>query len=253
MNFSSDRPTSKSPGTAIWTVSLALVQISWFIPASMAQQTPSHAGVLKGKVERLDQPTRIKRPVMPQLSASVNDDVAVTAPIRGKVVSESDFVLNFKLMTPTTDEVQQPKNEKQLRGEAENKEMIIAWERWHHAIARAIFERWTQNSGNVLGEGQLSIHVTREGQVSCETEYARVEGAIYEVFPLGADISIPTLTAMFQQQMTDSVLPLSGAAFLPFPDKSRRSDVVFKAPFSCRHQEKSYGWKTNDFERVPLK
>lgn len=223
--------------------------------------------VLKGKVERVDQPTRIRRPILPaEIISAVNHTDPASKPLQGNVqtkeILEDEDFSNFHKLSPLRDgtvygagTAQAPKTaqttEDLLQAEAQNNEMIIAWEEWHRRVCTAIFARWRQN-GTLPGVAHTTLRFTRDRHIELIFNGVEVGADAYEVLPYGSHFTEQELQQAFMRTVRQSVSPLDGDLVLEFPTKSRRQVVEFSPAFRGTNGPAGYNWKKNDYERVPV-
>lgn len=226
----------------------------------------SHSSLLKGKVQRSDTPTRIKRPELPVLQAMEKSDASTR--LRGHAATaaaqteldEDDFVSNVRKMSPLVDSTVYGDGEKQqgeakqdlLNGEVESADLVIAWEEWHRRVCAAIFQRWRQN-GVFPGVARTTLRFTRDKHVQVIIREVELDPDVYELLPESRHLTPAELELAFIRSVHESVLPINGALLLEFPAKSRRKVVEFSPAFRGTHGPAGYNWKKDDYERVPVK
>lgn len=215
--------------------------------------------VLKGHLQRQDQPARIKRPALPMLPGQI--DGGRTEPSMGSMktgIQENDFAISFHKMSPQRDDTaygstvpkQGAVKENALVGEVESAELVIAWEEWHRRVCAAIFARWRQ-FGVLPGVAATTLTFTRDRHVQVTIRDVEIDPTIYDVFPAAAHMSAAELQQAFMKTVYDSVQPMEGDLVLEFPERSRRKSVHFNPAFRGTDGPAGYNWKKGDYERVP--
>ncbi len=138
-------------------------------------------------------------------------------PLRG-ILNDSDF-MKGKPLTGNLDE------------EAQSREMLLAWERWHKQLSGAIYERWS-DVARYPGVATVKITVSKNHNIS-------------------ADILNSTGTPAFNSGLMASIQSLNGNPGLTFPSGSRRQVVTYQADYVAgRNVNPGYTWVKNDYERV---
>ncbi|HEY9733370.1 MAG TPA: TonB C-terminal domain-containing protein [Drouetiella sp.] len=118
-----------------------------------------------------------------------------------------------------------------LGAERGDKQLVLAWERWHHQLSQAIYERWSEVA-NRPGSATLKIIVTRNRELT----------------PIMVHSSG---NAAFDRDLIAAVMSLNGNPGLTFPSKSQRQEVAFEADYVASTNVKpGFSWVKNDYEKV---
>lgn len=221
------------------------------------------AQVLKGHLQRQDQPARIKRPVTPTLTGIFSTDVVrgehnISSNAIKTGIQENDFAIGFHKMSPQKDDtaygVTAPKQaavkENALIGEAESADLVIAWEEWHRRVCAAIFARWRQ-FGVLPGVATTTLNFTRDRHIQVTVHEVEIDPSIYDIVPESSRMSAAELQQAFIKTVNSTIEPLDGDLVLEFPERSRRKTVQFNPAFRGTSGPAGYNWKKNDYERVP--
>lgn len=217
--------------------------------------------VLKGHLQRQEQPARIKRPAMPAMPAlesGVRSESSISSGAMKTGIQENDFAISFHKMSPHRDDTaygaalpkQGAVKESALVGEVESAELVIAWEEWHRRVCAAIFARWRQ-FGTLPGVATTTLNFTRDRHVQVTIHDVEIDPSIYDVFPAAAHMSAAELQQAFMKTVYESVQPIDGDLVLEFPERSRRKSVHFNPAFRGTDGPAGYNWKRGDYERVP--
>lgn len=140
-----------------------------------------------------------------------------TSPLSGGVVDSSPFA-------------QPPKNF-DIGAERGSREMVLAWEKWHHQLSQAIYERW-QRIARDPGKATIKLTVTRDRHISAQVINSHGGPA-------------------FEAEIMEAILSLDGNPGLTFPSKSQRNVVSFDADYIAGSDvTPGYSWVKNDYEKV---
>jgi hypothetical protein len=121
-------------------------------------------------------------------------------------------------------------NSFELGAERESKEMLLAWERWHHQFSAVLWQRWYA-SNRYKGRAQIKVSVTRDLHISVECLKRR--GCLE-----------------FENTIIRAVNSLDLNPGLTFPAKSERQSVTFLTNIHAGNVPASYTWSKSDFETV---
>jgi hypothetical protein len=214
--------------------------------------------VLEGEVHRSDHLTRIKRPDTPPLiqAAAHAAPGQNTSDRKSALIDLNDFEFAKRIMReprfPSVDNTAfgadaQPIAPQPFKSELDDREMIIAWERWHQRLCEALYHNWTRFSlGLFPGSAHTTITVSRNHTISVTVGEVDVDPRVAMLFHVSDPESV------FAHRVTDSVRILDGSSLLEFPDRSRRTEVTITPNFEANVGSQSgYDWKHGDFERVP--
>jgi hypothetical protein len=124
-----------------------------------------------------------------------------------------------------------PANKFDLGADRGSRELVLAWERWHHQLSQQIYDRWSEVA-TVPGEATLRITVTRFHHLTIQV--VRSSG-------------IPA----FDRVLLSVIQALDGNPGLNFPAKSERQQVTFEADYVAGTDiQPGYSWVKNDYEKV---
>jgi hypothetical protein len=224
--------------------------------ATVAFNALTFAATLQGSVEETDALTRLSRPGSNGLGEGVSSGPA-TAPLRlGRPVAAPDFraargltglvdttAFSQPLSGSATDNggrlglVQPatfgsiPNNKFDLGSERGDRQLVLAWETWHHQISAAIYHRWGETA-DIPGRAALRITVTRDRRLSIE-------------------VTRPSGNPAFDRTLREAIMSLDGNPGLTFPTASQRNVVSFEADYvASTNIQPGYSWVKNDYEKV---
>jgi hypothetical protein len=124
-----------------------------------------------------------------------------------------------------------PANKFDLGADRGSRELVLAWERWHHQLSQQIYDRWSEVA-TVPCESTLRITVTRNHHLSIQV--VRSSGIM-----------------AFDRVLMDTIRALDGNPGLSFPAKSERQQVTFEADYVAGTDiQPGYSWVKNDYEKV---
>jgi len=217
---------------------------------SCASQIPlAHAELLQGSVQdedmRLTRPgdnngnkgssdsLRIERP-MPALAPPIGarlsglvDTSSFNKPLSGRA-TDSDGKLG--LLQPAQFGTI-PANKFDLGADRSSRELVLAWEKWHHQLSAEIYSRWSEVA-SVPGRATLRVTVSRNRTLTV----VMVSGS-------GSPAFDAVLLATIQS--------LNGNPGLSFPAKSERQQVTFEADYvAATDIQPGFSWVKNDYEKV---
>jgi hypothetical protein len=149
-------------------------------------------------------------------SAFAPPETPGSAPMQG-VVDASDF----SKLPPNFD----------IGAERQSREMVLAWERWHHQLAQAIYERW-QRIARDGGRATVKVTVTNDRHIR-------------------AQVLQPSGNPDFDGCIIEAVSSLESNPGLSFPTKSQRRVVSFEADYIAGSNVRpGFTWRKDDYERV---
>ncbi|MCC6978691.1 MAG: TonB C-terminal domain-containing protein [Candidatus Melainabacteria bacterium] len=221
-----------------------LLLTSVFTAADPAQAQ----NVLKGRIEREDEITRIQRPAVnsnafqgqaqttrigrsepveaPSFRGGLVDTNAFRQPLSGHAQDEG---VRLGLLKPN-DFANLP-NKFDVGAEKNSREMVLAWERWHKQLSEAIYTRWSE-AADTPGRATIRLTVTKNLQL----------------LPV---IVSSSGSRRFDDGLMEAITSLNGNPGLTFPRKSQREKVEFETDYVAATNVKSgYSWVKNDFEKV---
>jgi hypothetical protein len=104
-----------------------------------------------------------------------------------------------------------PPNKFDIGADRGSREIMLAWERWHHQLSQAIYERWSARAVSP-GQATLRITVTKNHQL------------------------LPTVISCrggpgFEESLMDAINSLQNNPGLAFPSQSLRQEVSFEADY----------------------
>lgn len=216
-------------------------------------------GKMEGHVEAGDVYVKLSRPVRikpaPPVATSAHlpsFSGAFVAPQQKKMeaaIDSRDFLLGGKASELAGDEEsifagEAGKNSRSGAGaEDQSRELVIAWERWHKAVAAAIYSRW-RTYGIVPGEEKVKMTFYRDGEL-------KFEFSGYNAF---SEISEDDLRNRmeFEENINRTLHSLNHNPILAFPPKSQRKKVVLESLFSSHYGcgLSGYSWKRGDYEHL---
>lgn len=244
--------TEKLDSRAFWLVILATIFLS----------SSARADVLQGTVEKEDDGTRLARPGFPggimQSNMQSNlqppqlrlgrpmpapdfrggppltglvDTSGFNAPLRG-TASDNGGRLGLVQPAQFDESANNDANKKfDLGVERGDRALVLAWERWHHQLSQAIYERWSEVA-NRAGSATLKIIVYKNRQLV--PVMVRSSG-----------------NEAFDRDLIASVMSLNNNPGLSFPAKSLRTQVTFEADYvASTNIRPGFSWVKNDYEKV---
>lgn len=178
----------------------------------------------KSQAGKADSGLRISRTAAP-LKGSAVDATAFAQPenpqsdaLKGGLVDTSDFA-------------KAPPKNFDIGAERESREMVLAWEKWHHQLSQAIYTRW-QRIARDPGKATIKVTVTRNMHISAQV--------------LGSSGS-----PEFDSTVLEAIESLDGNPGLTFPSKSERQVVSFDADYIAgSNVHPGYSWVKNDYEHI---
>jgi hypothetical protein len=217
-------------------ITTILIAITWLATTNL----PSSAEVLQGYVLeenlRLQPSTRLN-PNVPQIAPpriSRN-----SGPLKGNVIDTNAFSPSLQSMpgkpalggmVSSNDFSQLPKNF-DLGAERSSRELVLAWERWHKQLSKAIYDNWSENA-RTPGRATIRIVVTRNRTID-------------------AQVISTTGGGEFNRTIISAIEGLNGNPGLTFPSKSERQQVGFEADYIAgTNIDAGYSWIKNDYEKV---
>jgi hypothetical protein len=118
-----------------------------------------------------------------------------------------------------------------LGAERGDRALVLAWERWHHQLSQAIYQRWSEVASRP-GSATLKIIVYKNRQLV--PEMVRSSG-----------------NASFDRDLIASVMSLNNNPGLTFPAKSLRDQVTFEADYvASTNVRPGFSWVKDDYEKV---
>lgn len=117
-----------------------------------------------------------------------------------------------------------------LGAERDSREMVLAWERWHHQFSAVLWQRWYAVN-RYRGRVQIKITVTRDLHITVECLKRR--GCLE-----------------FENTILGVVNSMDRNPGLTFPTNSQRQSVTFITNLTAGNVPASYTWDKSDFETV---
>lgn len=206
------------------------------------------ADVLRGEVNKNDELLRINRPSAPapeQNQESLRLERAIpTAPQRqfkGNLVDTSAF------SSPLVGNAQKddgklglaapaqfgalPPGKFDLGADRGSRELVLAWERWHHQLSQAIYTRWSEYCRSP-GMSTLKITVSRDRSIQAVMVHS-------------------SGNPEFDGALLKAILSLNGNPGLTFPSQSQRQQVSLESDYVAgRNVNPGYSWVKDDYEKV---
>jgi hypothetical protein len=242
--------------TALSTCLMALLSIAC-----------ASADTLKGNINKSDHLPRLSRPhAPPHTPPHPVAQTPVVAPgtltsgaqnsVKTGEIEADDFMFSFEKQSGKMAPVASSARTKMLEGDAENAELVIAWEAWHHRVAKAIYEHWQQNS-IIPGRALMRLTFTRDRRIDFEVREVHLPPNVLTHYLRTSHshglVSARAIEDEFIKSVEQSITPLIGSPLLDFPEKSARQRVVWpRTAFDSQMDATpSYVWKKNDYERLP--
>lgn len=194
--------------------------------------------LLQGGVE--EENLRLNHPGQALQGHAAGDGMRITrtAPLAGSAVDATAFAgaehpvgspLNAGVVD--TGAFAPPPKNFDIGAERGSREMVLAWERWHHQLSAAIYGRWQQVAES-RGHATIRVTVTRDRHISAE------------VLDLHG-------SHRFESQILEAINSLEGNPGLTFPAKSQREQVSFEADYIAdTNVNPGFSWVKNDYEKV---
>jgi hypothetical protein len=124
-----------------------------------------------------------------------------------------------------------PNNKFDLGAERGDRQLVLAWEAWHHQLSQAIYRRWSEVA-NRPGAATVKIVVYNNRQMV--PVMVRSSG-----------------NPAFDRDLIASIMSLNGNPGLSFPSRSQRTQVTFEADYvAASNIRPGFSWVKNDYERV---
>ncbi|HEY9775462.1 MAG TPA: hypothetical protein V6C81_16970 [Planktothrix sp.] len=222
---------------------IALLSLSSALTVSAAQ-----AKVLQGNVEQED--TRLSRPSSDQSGNAQEDGLRIERPMPAVAppIKRMNGLLDASAFSrPLSGNVNDnggklgllqpaqfgtiPANKFDLGADRGSKELVLAWEKWHHQLSGVIYQRWSEVA-SVPGEATLRVTVSRNRQLTVVMVHSSGSPA-------------------FDTVLLTTVQSLNGNPGLTFPAKSERNSVTFEADYvAATDIQPGYSWVKNDYEKV---
>lgn len=137
--------------------------------------------------------------------------------LRSGVVQDSDFA-------------DAPKNF-DLGADRGSRELVLAWEKWHHQLSQVIYERWSARA-NVPGKATVRVTVTKDHQIRAQVLDSRGGPG-------------------FEEGLMDAIVGINGDPGLTFPSGSQRQQVSFEADYiASSNVTPGFNWVHNDYEKL---
>lgn len=226
-------------------IALSILLAPYTVNASFAQ-------TLEGGVSKSDSVMRLARPVSGAVQ-DTSDSMPPVAPprrIARAPLSSGTGLVDTSAFAPLAARVSResfPKNDSRLgvaspaqfdtpRGfdlgaEANERELKLAWDRWHQQLSKTIYENWSRVADEP-GKATLRVTVTRNRTISIDV--LRTSGS-----------------RSFDRTLIEVIQALSGNPGLNFPSGSQRQQVSFEADYMAASDvTPGYTWVKNDVETV---
>jgi len=212
------------------------------IIATSAMTRAANSTTLQGSVSDEDAITRLARPASsgppvaplyaqrPMVAPSYRmqkglvDTTAFNSPLRGHAAADD---ANLGLAKPS--DFNNAKFD--LGADRGSKELMVAWEAWHHQLSGAIYSRWS-DVASIPGHATLRVTVTRNRQIM--PQIIRSSG-----------------NPDFDGGLIQAIMSLNMNPGLSFPSKSERQQVSFEADYvAATDIQPGFSWVKNDYEKV---
>lgn len=231
--------TSRCPALVVPAQILLSVMFSVMLLFPMV----ANAEILHGRVNKDDELLRLNRPGPPSAdSLRIDRDIPVAPQrLKGNLVDTGAFSNPLKGNAQRQDGklgLVQPgqfgevaPNKFDLGADRGSKELVLAWERWHHQLSQAIYSRWSDYC-RAPGSATLRITVTRDRNIQVQMVHA-------------------SGNPVFDQGLLDAIMSLNGNAGLTFPSQSQRRQVSLESDYIAgRNVNPGFSWVKDDYERV---
>jgi hypothetical protein len=200
----------------------------------------AQADVLRGEVNKSDELLRLTRP---GTSGPADDSLRLeravpVAPQRmqGNLIDNSLFGGAQKddgrmgLASPGQF-APLPPNKFDLGADRGSRELVLAWERWHHQLSQAIYSRWSEYC-HTPGTATLKITVTRDRSIQAVMVHS-------------------SGNPEFDGGLLQAILSLNGNPGLTFPSQSQRQAVSLESDYIAgRNVNPGFSWVRNDYEKI---
>jgi outer membrane biosynthesis protein TonB len=189
----------------------------------------------QGQVPPTAPPLRMQRPSSGSAQAQKGlVDVSAFTPLTGNVQQQGanlqQQTANLGLMRPQEFGTI-PNSKFDLGADRSSKELVLAWERWHHQLSEAIYRRWSEVAREP-GEATMRITVTRDRNIT-------------------AEFVNPSGNSRFDRKLMDTIESLNGNPGLTFPSGSQRQVVSLEADYvASTNIQPGFSWVKNDYEKV---
>lgn len=122
----------------------------------------------------------------------------------------------------------------QAQAERNSREMMVAWDTWHHNFSSSIYNYWNPRN-NMKGMVEIEFTVTKDNRLS-----ARVVDA--------------NASPQYVGLVMDSINHFNGNPYvLTFPKGSLRNSITFKLTFQSGPRVKGgYYWQRGDYEKYRI-
>lgn len=123
------------------------------------------------------------------------------------------------------------RNKFDLGTERNSRELLVAWEKWHKQLSKAIYDTWSARADEP-GRTTLKVIVNKDRSL--------------RVVQVDSNAS-----RRFNRVLRSAIMSLEGNPGLSFPSKSQRQFVSFEADYvAARNVTPGYSWVKGDFEKV---
>lgn len=234
-----------SIGLTNGAIALSILSAPYTVNASFAQ-------TLQGGVSKSDSVMRLARPVSgavrdsgevmppvapprriaraPLASGAGLVDTSAFAPLTARAFRESFQATDPRLGLASPAQFDSPRGF-DLGAEAGERELKLAWDRWHQQLSKTIYENWSRVADEP-GKATLKVTVTRNRTISI-------------------DVLRSSGSRSFDRTLVGEIQALSGNPGLTFPGGSQRQQVSFEADYMAASDVKpGYTWVKNDVETV---
>ncbi|MCA9802084.1 MAG: TonB C-terminal domain-containing protein [Cyanobacteria bacterium HKST-UBA02] len=221
-------------------IALSILLAPYTVNASVAQ-------TLEGGVSKSDSVMRLARPVSGAVQ-DTSDSMPPVAPprrIARAPLASGTGLVDTSAFAPLAARVSRDNNRLgvaspaqfdtprgfDLGAEANERELKLAWDRWHQQLSKTIYDNWSR-AADEPGKATLRVTVTRNRTISIDV--LRTSGS-----------------RSFDRTLIDVIQALSGNPGLTFPTGSQRQQVSFEADYMAASDvTPGYTWVKNDVETV---
>lgn len=172
-------------------------------------------------------PMRLMRPTLDGQGQKGLIDVNAFSPLIGKVQQEGAHLGLVQLGEFGSI----PNSKFDLGADRGSRQLVLAWERWHHQLSKEIYRRW-QDVASIPGEATLRITVNRNRAI--RADFARSSG-----------------NPQFDMILLSVIHSLNGDPGLTFPTGSQRNAVSLEADYiASTNINPGFTWVKNDYEKI---
>ena len=202
------------------------------------------ADILQGEVNKNDELLRITRPgndnssdslrieravpvAPPRFKGNLVDTGAFSNPLSGSASKDGG---KLGLVSPGQFG-SLPPNKFDLGADRSSRELLLAWERWHHQLSQAIYSRWSEYCHS---PGQATLRITVNRNRTVQAQMVHSSG-----------------NPEFDGGLLQAILSLNGNPGLTFPSQSQREQVSLESDYIAGHNvNPGFSWVRDDYEKI---